>query len=120
MPIQHKVMRGSWGQVEVRSEFSELLDIEANLAVALIERWGLVAWQPDGEDTAGRQKLRKSTPLELVTEACDTAAVAYSEFRRRGWVTPALTQSEAVDLVEATFPSKPRAELKFEPKDDAP
>ena len=114
MPFHHRVTRGEWGRVEVQSVYTELFDLEANLAAALIERWGLVAAKPDGEDSAGRAKLRKSAPQELVTEACETAALALAEFRRRGWTKQALTQPEVDDILDRALPRKPRAELKEE------
>lgn len=47
-----------------------------------------MAATPDGEDTAGRARLRKTTPEELVSEAVTTADLAVEEFRRRGWMIP--------------------------------
>lgn len=78
----------------------EALDMEARIAACLIERWGLVAAQRDGEDSAGRARLRKLTPQELVAEACETAQLACDEFRRRGWVLQLPTHEEAVALLE--------------------
>ena len=54
---------------------------EAILAMSLIERWGMVAGQPDGEDSAGRSKLRLSTPEELVDRAFIVARMAFSRAR---------------------------------------
>lgn len=67
---------------------------EARLASILIERWGIVAGMPDGEDSRGRARVRKATPVELVTEACETAALAVAEFRKRGWVVNVPTLAE--------------------------
>lgn len=61
---------------------------EARIAVDLCERWGMVAATPDGEDSAGRAKVRNLTPREMVTRACDTASALVAEFRDRGWMTP--------------------------------
>lgn len=58
---------------------------EANFAMALVERWGIVAARPDGEDTAGRQQLRDMKPTELAKEACDIAEATFTEFHERGW-----------------------------------
>ena len=62
------------------------LELEAELAWALTERWGMVAGIPDGEDTAGRTKLALLSPREVVNRACDTAGLFYKEVDRRGWV----------------------------------
>lgn len=59
---------------------------EAVFAMQCIERWALVSATPDGEDSAGRQKLRRLTTTELVTEACEAAKVAFEMFRERGWL----------------------------------
>lgn len=84
-------------RVKVEVNDTEAAEWEARLACALIERWGLVAAMPDGEDAAGRAKLRKLAPAELVMEACETAQLAVAEFRKRGWVKslPSLADMEA-------------------------
>lgn len=64
---------------------TELLNQEARFACALVERWGLVAAMPDGEDSAGRAKMRLPTPQELSSRSCEMAAAIFAEFRSRGW-----------------------------------
>ena len=49
------------------------VDWATNFAAAFIERWGMVAAMPDGEDAAGRSKLRLMSPQELVDRAYETA-----------------------------------------------
>lgn len=56
------------------------------IAIAMAERWGVVAALPDGEDSAGRQKLRCMTADELATVACDTAHALWKQFNERGWL----------------------------------
>lgn len=63
-------------------------DPRVDIARDLIARWGLVAANADGEDSAGRAKLRLATPEELVARACDAAEKAYAEFEARGWLVP--------------------------------
>lgn len=58
----------------------------ASLAAHLVEIWGAHAETPDGEDKAGRQKLRRLTTPELVQQACDTADSLFREFNRRNWI----------------------------------
>jgi hypothetical protein len=67
------------------------------MAALLIERWGIVACELDGEDSSGRAKLRRMTVSELVTTACDTADAAWNEFESRGWLlaVPLPTKREA-------------------------
>ncbi len=52
----------------------------------LIERWGIVAAAPDGEDSAGRVKVRLATPEEIVARACQTAQIAMEQFAHKGWL----------------------------------
>jgi len=61
---------------------TELLEDEAKLAMTMIEKWGMVMAIPDGEDSAGRQKLRIATPAELVKRAFETAALAMKHTRK--------------------------------------
>jgi hypothetical protein len=58
----------------------------AEMAMQMACRWGLVAATPDGEDSAGRQKLKKQLPADLAKEACDTAAALWAQFEERGWI----------------------------------
>jgi hypothetical protein len=57
----------------------------AKVAIEMVEKWGPVAAVPDGEDSAGRQKLRMQTAAELAVRACETAAALWKEFEHRGW-----------------------------------
>lgn len=74
---------------------TEMLEQEAKLAFAMIEKWGMVAGVENGEDTAGRQKLRLSTPKELVERAFECAKLGMDTARNRGLVhtIPGLDQS---------------------------
>jgi hypothetical protein len=78
---------------------TELLSIEARMATALIEQWGLVIGTPDGEDSAGRQKFALMPIDEMVKRACDTAAAALATFRAWGWVTIVPTLDEARQVI---------------------
>ena len=77
---------------------TKLGSVEADIAHELIARWGLVAGTPDGEDSAGRQKLALATPEDLVERACKTAELTVKEFEMRGWFMdlPAPTLDPAV------------------------
>ena len=61
---------------------------EAVLAMNLIERWGMIAGDADGEDSVGRQKGRLYEPEEVVERACQMADAAFATFEARGWMTP--------------------------------
>ena len=69
----------------------------ATLAIDLLARWGAVASEIDGEDSAGRQKGRLQTPAEIVERACNVAEAALAEFEARDWL---------VELPEPKPPSR--------------
>ncbi len=58
----------------------------AEIALEFINRWGMAAAETDGEDSAGRQKLKLSTPGKMVQRACQAADLLMSEFEKRGWL----------------------------------
>ena len=60
--------------------------VEANFAAMMIERWGMVAATPDGEDSAGRQRLRLPTPEELVERAFECARIYMRVARNEGHI----------------------------------
>lgn len=58
---------------------------EGRLACYLVERWGMVAGVEDGEDSAGRAKIRLTTPDELVARALEVAEKTTKAIREKGW-----------------------------------
>ena len=67
--------------------------------MALIERWGMVAAMSDGEDSAGRQRLRLATPEELVSRAADITNLAFDVMDSVGWTakTPSVEELIAAE-----------------------
>lgn len=65
---------------------SSLLVSAAEIAREMAARWGCVAAEPDGEDSAGRSRMRLATPDEVAARACNTAAALWAEFEARGWI----------------------------------
>jgi len=55
---------------------TEVAEDEARLAFSLIERWGMISGVDDGEDSAGRAKIRLATPEELVARAFECAKLS--------------------------------------------
>lgn len=74
---------------------------QAKLACALAERWGIVAAIEDGEDSAGRQKLRHMTPEELAQRACQCAANLFQRFSEIGWIATHDAAADVTKKVEA-------------------
>ncbi len=73
-----------YGSLKVQLYNVEVPNEVANLAFAFLEKWGPVCAEMDGEDSAGRAKLRPLSPAETVTRAFDIAQAAYAEARKRG------------------------------------
>ena len=65
---------------------SEVPDARGGMAYKLIERWGMVAAIPDGEDSAGRSRLRLLTPEEMVDRAFKATELFWNEAHKRGMV----------------------------------
>ena len=75
-----------YGQQKLIVHETEVLEQETRLAFSLLERWGMVASVPDGEDSAGRSKLRLSTPPELIDRAFEVASLAFSHARENNLI----------------------------------
>jgi hypothetical protein len=80
-PMLHSMIDKEFRRDKVVLQQDEHPEMEATLAFALIERWGIVSAMPDGEDAAGRQKHRLMTPEELVERAFDSARIAVVKAR---------------------------------------
>lgn len=65
---------------------TEHFEHEAKIALDIIVRWGMIAAEPDGEDSAGRQKARIFTPAELTRRAFETARLFMEGARLRGFI----------------------------------
>lgn len=72
----------------------------AQFAMVLIERWGMVMGEPDGEDSAGRAKLKLMSVDDTVARACRTAQVAFEQFALKDWLleVPNPTEEELAKL----------------------
>ena len=74
------------GETEILVCNTKACGLQAQLALSLLERWGLIATEPDGEDSAGRQRMKLLGVADMVTRACDTAEAMYAEFEKRDWL----------------------------------
>lgn len=72
-------------------------DAKARFAMGLISRHAGITAQSDGEDSSGRARARKETPVEAVTYACQLADAAFAEFKDRGWLIDVPAWEETVD-----------------------
>ena len=90
------------------------MSTEAEIAISLACRWGMVAAIPNGEDAQGRQKVRLLEPDEIVERACTTAAALMNEFQQRGWILeiPSLPESEQSSSAPYSTLKTPKFNLK--------
>jgi hypothetical protein len=100
-------------ELEVKVFQTEMPTQEAQFAMALIERWGMVMGMPDGEDSAGRTRLKLMTPSQLVDRAFQVASEAYIVARQRGLMV------ELPDLNQINAENDARIELKRREKAEA-
>ena len=63
---------------------TQAVEYEGELALALLERWGMVAATDDGEDSTGRSKLALLRPEQVVERAFTVAHLAIKELDARG------------------------------------
>lgn len=56
----------------------------AILAIEISKHMCFATAETDGEDSAGRQKLRLLTPKEIATRSCDIAQEMWNQFESRG------------------------------------
>jgi hypothetical protein len=74
-----------------------MADQEGRMAMALIERWGMIAGKTDGQDETGRAKLELLSPEEVVDRAFETAHLAFKALHDRGLMIPVPTFEEIED-----------------------
>jgi hypothetical protein len=67
---------------------------KAILAANFVEHWGMVAGEPNGEDSSGRAKLKLSAPEDVVNRACEMVDLLYKEAEKRGWLIESPTIEE--------------------------
>lgn len=98
--IERETYRGG---TEVAIHTKIVGDPRAQCAQQFMDRWGMIAGVPEGEDSAGRSKVRLMTVEELVTRACESSNALFAELERRGWLLsiPAPKPERKDDKVKA-------------------
>ena len=94
------IVRSSrYGDDQIQRHSLREPDNRAALAFAFIERWGMVAGVPDGEDSAGRAKVRLAAPREVVERAFECAGLAWERAEEAGWMLsmPSIEEIERTD-----------------------
>lgn len=75
-----------YGQERMIIEATHVFGTRAAIAKDLMEHIAMAMGQVDGEDSAGRQKLRLMRPDEVAKRACEIADHLVDEFESRGWM----------------------------------
>ena len=73
---------------------------KARFAMAMIERWGMVSGMMDGEDSAGRAKVRLASVDEVVERAVEASEKAFEAFRSKGWIEDLASVDEIGDILK--------------------
>lgn len=84
----------------IMGHMRKIPDQRALFAMTCIEKWGLVAAEIEGEDSAGRAKVRRMTPDEIVTHAVAVAQKAFTAFEREGWIIDIPSYPDLLDAVK--------------------
>jgi hypothetical protein len=102
MAVEFKIVDeyGKNNRRKLRLHETEMLTQEGNIALSLIEKWGMITGRVEGEDSTGRSILRECSPDEVVDRACTIASKAVAAFRERGWVItlPGLSEMLKEDI----------------------
>jgi hypothetical protein len=102
--------------VDVHIHQTEVPFGEGAFALSLLEKWGIVAGAPDGEDSQGRAKMTNMPVADVVSRACETAALAFATLRERGWMLQLPTIEEAEKIVDERDAAKPHHEPPQRPR----
>ena len=54
--------------------------------MSLVERWGLVATVPDGEDRSSRHKVKSMPPEQVVDRAMAISNYLVDQMTKQGWL----------------------------------
>ena len=66
----------------------------AVMVMEMISRWGMVAGEPDGEDSNGRTKLKLLSEKDLVKRAFKISDLMFEELEIRDWMIQSATFEE--------------------------
>ena len=82
------------------SIIAKVLDLTARVAISLVERWGTVAGNPDGEDSSGRSKLRLMTSQELCDRSVASADLIVQALKKRGNIMVGKSMAESKEEIK--------------------
>lgn len=100
MPIEQKIeLERHSNEAKTNINDNDVFSSKAKIVVEMINRWGMVTGIPDGEDSAGRAKLKLMPPEILVSRAFVIADLMFDELEARDWSIVTATFDE-LDLAK--------------------
>ena len=88
------------------------LELRARVALTLIEKWGTISAQPDGEDSSGRQKWKCEPPQDLVNRCFSIAELFVMTGVSLGYILP-ITMTEGERASALGLLDRARSEARF-------
>lgn len=79
---------------KVQLHDTEHPNFEGSLALALVEKWGMVQGTDGGEDSTGRAHITLMPPEEVVDRAVKVASLTAARLRKEGWMVNLPTIAE--------------------------
>ena len=79
---------------------TKFMGVEGRIATDFIGRWGMIAGEPDGEDSAGRAKGRLLTPGEVVDRAVEMTELLMKSAKEKGWMVEGPDVRETDQMLE--------------------
>ena len=86
--------RNEFGKPIVGLHNTKRPNSKACLAIELMKHLAIILAEPDGEDSAGRQKLKMMPAETVAARACNIAEAAFRNFEARGWCLDAPSYDE--------------------------
>lgn len=85
------------GEPKLIQHERETLNLQARIALSLVERWGLVSAVPNAIHENGRQSIRLMSPGEIAERACETAERLIDAFYAKDWIALSPSWAEMVE-----------------------
>jgi hypothetical protein len=82
---KHMLRKTYGGDIESHLYDTEVYQPQAAFACELLRVLAMPNGVPDGIDGKGDVQVRLLTPKEAVSRACEIAALAFDEYKSRGW-----------------------------------
>jgi hypothetical protein len=92
-----QVVTKAWSDPRIITCHQTAMTLKGDMAWELIKRFGLIAGEPEGEDSSGRAVMRPMDTTEVVARACAITEATWNEFEKRGWLQALPTPPEVAE-----------------------